>query len=277
VSPNGRGGMSDERPDPGARGAAPAGGRAESKPRKAPPVIPMNDADLSGTATQVRIPAGDALLVGELRTPPETTGIVLFAHGSGSGRRSPRNQAVARELEAAGLSTLLFDLLTEEEEREEEYTRHLRFDIGLLSRRLHDAVRWVDDEPTTRGLGIGLFGASTGAAAALSAAARSRGRVGAVVSRGGRPDLAGDALESVICPVLLIVGGRDEAVLSLNRQALARIAGPKRLEVVPGAGHLFEEPGSLERVSALAARWFARHLPVDVGSDVAEGAPSTGS
>jgi pimeloyl-ACP methyl ester carboxylesterase len=223
----------------------------------------MNAFDSPALATLVRIPAGDASLVGELRTPPESVGIVLFAHGSGSGRHSPRNQAVARALEAAGLSTLLFDLLTEDEEREEEHTRHLRFDIGLLSRRLGDAIRWVDDEPSVRGLAVGLFGASTGAAAALVAAARSRDRVGAVVSRGGRPDLAGDALPSVRCPTLLIVGERDEAVLALNRQALARLSGPSRLEVIPGAGHLFEERGALEKVSSLAARWFVRHLPAD--------------
>jgi putative phosphoribosyl transferase len=234
----------------------------------------MNDFDPAGLATLVRIPAGDASLVGELRMPSESAGIVLFAHGSGSGRNSPRNQAVARVLEAAGLSTLLFDLLTEEEEREEEFTRHLRFDIGLLSRRLADAVRWIDDEAATRGLGIGLFGASTGAAAALMAAARARGRVGAVVSRGGRPDLAGDALTSVACPTLLIVGGRDEQVLSLNRQALARLAGPKRLEIVPGAGHLFEEAGALECVAALAARWFAKFLPSDVAGPEASAAAS---
>jgi putative phosphoribosyl transferase len=223
----------------------------------------MNASDSAGLAGLVRIPAGDASLRGELHTPAESTGVVLFAHGSGSGRHSPRNQAVARALEAAGLSTLLFDLLTEDEEREEAETRHLRFDIPLLARRLGDAVRWVDDEPSTRGLAVGLFGASTGAAAALVAAARSRGRVGAVVSRGGRPDLAGDALESVTCPTLLIVGGRDEDVLSLNRRALARLTGPRRLEVVPGAGHLFEERGALETVSSLASRWFVRHLPAD--------------
>ena len=209
----------------------------------------------------VRVPAGDVTLTGELRMPAETPAIVLFAHGSGSGRKSPRNQAVARALEAAGL---LFDLLTEEEEREEEVTRHLRFDVGLLSRRRAAAIHWVDDDAATRGLGLGLFGASTGAAAALIAAARAHARVGAVVSRGGRPDLAGDALEAVVCPTLLIVGGGDETVLDLNRQALARLAGPKRLEVVPGAGHLFEEPGALDRVAALAARWFVRHLPLDV-------------
>ena len=223
----------------------------------------MNAHDSPGLASLVRIPAGDASLQGELRTPAESSGIVLFAHGSGSGRHSPRNQAVARALESAGLSTLLFDLLTEDEEREEEQTRHLRFDIGLLARRLGDAIRWVDDEPSTRGLAVGLFGASTGAAAALVAAARSRGRVGAVVSRGGRPDLAGDALESVLCPTLLIVGGRDEDVLALNRQALAQLPGPRRIEVVPGAGHLFEESGALEEVSSLAARWFVQHLPAD--------------
>lgn len=233
----------------------------------------MNDSDLSALVS-VRIPGDDVTLVGELRTPPEAAAIVLFAHGSGSGRKSPRNQAVARALESAGLATLLFDLLTEDEEREEEFTRHLRFDVGLLSRRLAAAIRWVDDEPATRGLGLGLFGASTGAAAALVAAARAHGRVGGVVSRGGRPDLAGDALNEVTCPTLLIVGGRDQAVLDLNRRALARLAGPRRLEVVPGAGHLFEEPGALDRVASLAARWFSRHLPVDV---VPEGARAGGA
>jgi len=184
---------------------------------------------------------------------------VLFAHGSGSSRLSPRNTSVAGELWQAGLATLLFDLLSEDEERIDAQTRELRFDIPLLTRRLIAATHWVQAQPELRRLPIGYFGASTGAAAALSAAAQIP-TVSAVVSRGGRPDLAGDALAHVRAATLLIVGGRDREVLDLNRHALARITCTARLEIVPGATHLFEEPGALERVAALAAGWFSTQL-----------------
>jgi dienelactone hydrolase len=187
--------------------------------------------------------------------------VVLFAHGSGSSRRSPRNRAVARVLRSAGLATLLLDLLTSAEEAEDEFTGRLRFDVGLLARRLVGAVDWLGRTQGTAGLPIGCFGASTGAAAALAAAAERPEAVAAVVSRGGRPDLAGAALARVRAPTLLIVGGADQAVLALNRKALAQLAcAEKQLIVVPGAGHLFEEPGALEEVARLAADWFSRRL-----------------
>jgi putative phosphoribosyl transferase len=210
---------------------------------------------------EVRVKAGDLQLDGTLDVPPAATGIVVFAHGSGSSRHSPRNRFVAERLRAVGLATLLMDLLTADEERIDRQTRELRFDIGLLAGRLGEAVRWLAGQPAAGGLPVGIFGASTGGAAALVAAAREPGRVGAVVSRGGRPDLAGDALTVARCPTLLIVGGLDDVVLDLNREALARLASPvKELVVVPGAGHLFEEPGTLEEVARLAADWFVRHL-----------------
>jgi putative phosphoribosyl transferase len=203
----------------------------------------------------------DLALEGSLALPEGAAGLVLFAHGSGSSRFSPRNRYVAGVLRRAGLGTLLIDLLTaSEEEEEERYTRHLRFDIGLLARRLVGVTHWLRSEPATRLLGIGYFGSSTGAAAALAAAATEPDRIGAVVSRGGRPDLAAEALPRVRAPTLLIVGGEDLDVLELNREALDLLQTEKRLEVVPGATHLFEEPGALERAAELASRWFASHL-----------------
>jgi pimeloyl-ACP methyl ester carboxylesterase len=210
---------------------------------------------------QVRVQAGPATLEGNLGIPEGARGVVLFAHGSGSGRHSPRNRFVAGQLREAGLATLLIDLLTEDEEAVDQYTARLRFDIGLLAERLVGATEWLAQDPRTAGLSVGHFGASTGAAAALVAAARLPDVVSAVVSRGGRPDLAGDWLQSVRAPTLLIVGGDDEPVIGLNEEALARLAAPvKKLVIVPGATHLFEEPGKLEEVSRLAAEWFTRHL-----------------
>jgi putative phosphoribosyl transferase len=203
---------------------------------------------------------GDVVLQGSLVVPEGAGGVVLFAHGSGSSRFSPRNRYVAGVLQQAGLATLLVDLLTAEEEDEERYTRHLRIDIGLLAARLVGVTRWLLDEPKTQRLSVGYFGSSTGAAAALVAAAVEPDAVGAVVSRGGRPDLAGDALPRVQAPTLLIVGGADTEVLELNREAFDLLQSEKRLVVVPGATHLFEEPGTLEHVAELASRWFVNHL-----------------
>lgn len=205
----------------------------------------------------VHVPADGVTLEGALAIPPGATGLVLFAHGSGSSRFSPRNNYVAGELRAAGLGTLLIDLLTRIEDQ--DYER--RFDIALLTRRVVAVARWLGRQPDTAHLRLGLFGASTGAAAALQAAADLPDRVHAVVSRGGRPDLAGArALRQVRCPVLLIVGGHDELVIELNRQADALLDCPKQLIIVPGATHLFEEPGTLEQVARLAADWFRVHL-----------------
>jgi putative phosphoribosyl transferase len=212
------------------------------------------------TATQVRVPVGDAALDGDLVVPDGAAGIVLFAHGSGSSRHSRRNRMVAEKLNGQGFGTLLVDLLTAEEEEVDRVTAEPRFDIDLLAGRLIGATDWLREQPTTSSLGIGLFGASTGAAGALVAAAERPGEVGAVVSRGGRPDLAGDALPRVRAPTLLIVGGRDPVVLELNRQAQERLHTENQLVVVPGATHLFEEPGALEVVSSLAAEWFSRYL-----------------
>ncbi|WP_024873674.1 dienelactone hydrolase family protein [Saccharomonospora piscinae] len=206
------------------------------------------------------VATGTTALSGELTVPADARGVVAFAHGSGSSRRSPRNVAVARSLQDQRLATLLFDLLTAEEGSRDAATGELRFDIGLLAGRLVTAVDQLHGAATTRTLPLGLFGASTGAAAALVAAARRPELVKAVVSRGGRPDLAGAALTDVECPTLLIVGGQDSQVLRLNEQAARRLAGPCELEVVPGATHLFEEPGALEQVSDLAAAWFTHHL-----------------
>jgi pimeloyl-ACP methyl ester carboxylesterase len=208
----------------------------------------------------VLIPSGTVQLEGELNVPSGGSGIVLFAHGSGSSRHSPRNQFVARTLRESGIGTLLFDLLTQDEEEEERYTRHLRFDIGLLSRRLLDATAWLKTVADIRGLPIGYFGSSTGAAAALVAAGQLGDEVAVVVSRGGRPDLAGGALPKVRAATLLIVGGRDEEVLELNMEAHARLHCEKQVEVVDKATHLFEEPGALERVARLAAEWFKTHF-----------------
>ena len=207
----------------------------------------------------ISIEANAVVLPGFIDIPEGACGIVLFAHGSGSSRLSPRNTYVARALRGAQLGTLLFDLLTAEEERIDEVTRDLRFDILLLTRRLVAATHWVQAQPELSHLAIGYFGASTGAAAALCAAACTP-TVRAVVSRGGRPDLAGSALGEVRAPTLLVVGGHDQEVLSLNRKALAQLACEARLEIVPGATHLFEEPGALEQVASLAATWFAQHL-----------------
>jgi putative phosphoribosyl transferase len=206
--------------------------------------------------------AGGVTLEGDLAVPPGAAGVVLFAHGSGSSRFSSRNRYVARELNAAGLGTLLIDLLTRDEEEAERHTRHLRFDIGLLADRLGAAIRWLRSEAETRGLAIGVFGASTGGGAALVAAAREPGEVAAVVSRGGRPDLAGDALPRVRAPTLLIVGGNDVPVIGMNRDAMARMSpdAEVRMEIVPGASHLFEEPGTLEEVARLTSAWFVRYL-----------------
>jgi putative phosphoribosyl transferase len=208
----------------------------------------------------VHVPIGALELEGDLALPRGATGLVLFAHGSGSSRHSPRNRYVARQLNDAKLGTLLIDLLTPEEEMLEARTRHLRFDIDLLARRLIGAIAWLKQEPSTRAFSIGCFGASTGAAAALVAAAERPGDVGAVVSRGGRPDLAEQALERVQAPTLLIVGGDDPAVIELNRAAMRRMRAVVTLEVVPGVTHLFEEPGTLEQVANLAVEWCRRHL-----------------
>jgi dienelactone hydrolase len=187
----------------------------------------------------------------------------VFAHGSGSSRHSPRNRFVARVLQESGIATLLMDLLTAEEEAIDMTTRHLRFDIPLLAERLTGAIDWLKQQPATRGLPIGLFGASTGAAAALLAAVARPDDVVAIVSRGGRPDLARQALERVRAPTLLIVGGRDEPVIALNEEAMTMLRAPKRLAIIPGATHLFEEPGALEQVAQLAAEWFSRYLRRD--------------
>jgi dienelactone hydrolase len=212
-------------------------------------------------AREVEIPAGAAMLAGSLVLPEGARAVVLFAHGSGSSRHSPRNRFVAAALQNAGMGTLLFDLLTRAEEQRDVHTREHRFDIALLTERLAHGTAWIDAQAATRGAAIGYFGASTGSAAALYAAARLRERIGAVVSRGGRPDLADAAtLARVTAPTLLLVGGNDDAVIELNRSAYARLHCVKELVVVPGASHLFEEPGTLEAVAQNAASWFVRHL-----------------
>lgn len=209
----------------------------------------------------VDIALDDALLHGDITVPAGASGIVVFAHGSGSSRQSPRNRLVARRINAAGLATLLMDLLTEEEERIDNATAELRFDIGLLARRVARVVEWCGRQPGLSELPVGLFGSSTGAAAALVAAADlPAGAVEAVVSRGGRPDLAGRSLPRVGCPTLLIVGGHDEAVISMNEEAKDRMSCAVELVVIPGATHLFEEPGALHQVADLAADWFGKHL-----------------
>jgi dienelactone hydrolase len=214
---------------------------------------------MSALNRTVQIPAAGVELEGELTAPEAAAGFVIFAHGSGSSRHSPRNQFVARSLRDAGLGTLLFDLLTREEEIAEQHTRHLRFNIGLLAERLARASGWLAHELADSAR-IGFFGASTGAAAALVAAAELGNSIGAVVSRGGRPDLAGEALSRVIAPTLLIVGGLDTQVIDLNRQAYDPLQCEKELLIVPGASHLFEEPGTLEEVARLAANWFQKHF-----------------
>ena len=211
----------------------------------------------------VDIPTDGVELPGDLETTEGARGVVVFAHGSGSSRFSPRNQAVAGGLRQAGFATLLFDLLTAEEGEVDARTRHLRFDVELLARRLAGVTDWLADHEPTRELVPACFGASTGAAAALMAAAARPERVGAVIARGGRPDLAGSALPHVRCPTLLIVGGEDHGVLRLNREAAERMSAPVTIEVVPGAGHLFEEPGALDRVTELATDFLVQHLPPD--------------
>jgi dienelactone hydrolase len=223
----------------------------------------MTTPDTPQTQQTVQVSAGGVLLEGTLTVPPKARGVVLFAHGSGSSRHSPRNRFVAGELQRSSLATLLIDLLTAEEEAVDLRTRHLRFDIGLLAERLVGATDWLGQHPQMRAVQVGYFGSSTGGGAALVAAAQRPDAVGAVVSRGGRPDLAGDALARVSAPTLLIVGGDDVPVIGMNQEALARMTAcsEKRLEIVPGATHLFEEPGKLEEVARLAREWFAKYLP----------------
>lgn len=208
----------------------------------------------------VLVPSGSINLAGDLRVPESARAVVLFAHGSGSSRHSPRNRFVAEVLNEAGFATLLLDLLTEDEETADARGGHLRFNITLLAERLIDATEWVAQDRQTRTLNIGYFGASTGAGAALVAAAERPEAVAAVVSRGGRPDLAGDALSRVKAPTLAIVGGNDYSVIDMNQAALARLQVEKHLQIVQGATHLFEEPGALEEVSRLARDWFERYL-----------------
>jgi putative phosphoribosyl transferase len=212
---------------------------------------------------EVLIPAGDAALAGSVTVPAGANALVLFAHGSGSSRRSPRNVWVASRLQQAGIATLLFDLLTATEEARDSHTREHRFDIALLAQRLADATRWVDAESDFRDFALGYFGASTGSAAALAAATALGDCISAVLSRGGRPDLASDrVLSAVSAPTLLIVGGNDETVIELNERAQALMRCERRLAIVPGASHLFEEPGALEQVAGLAAQWFVEYLVV---------------
>ena len=213
-----------------------------------------------GWQRPVQIPADGGVLDADLVMPDGATGLVVFAHGSGSSRHSTRNKAVARVLQESSFATLLMDLLTPAEERVDIHTSHLRFDIPLLARRLVVATDWAGADPALAHLPVGYFGASTGGGAALVAAAERPGRVRAVVSRGGRPDLAGAALPRVEAPTLLIVGGRDEVVIELNEQAKVRMPGLVTLTIVPGATHLFEEPGTLAQVGHLAAHWFQTHL-----------------
>jgi dienelactone hydrolase len=212
------------------------------------------------THEAVRIPAGAATIEGDLDMPKGASGCVVFAHGSGSSRFSGRNRAVAASLQRAGFATLLLDLLTPSEEDVDETTRHYRFDVDLLGARVVDAADWVMRRPDVGGLPLAFFGASTGAAAALIAAAQRPDAVRTVISRGGRPDLAGAALPRVACPTLLIVGGRDDVVLDLNRAAAAAMRAPIVLEIVARATHLFEEPGALEEVSRLSVAWCRRYL-----------------
>ena len=215
---------------------------------------------LSARETTVTVPTGTVTLEGSLAVPDGARGIILFAHGSGSSRHSPRNRYVAEELRLGGFGTLLLDLLTPEEEAVDERTSELRFDIELLADRLGAAMDWLRTDEALRGLPIGLFGASTGAGAALVAAAREPQRVAGVVSRGGRPDLAGSALPNVRAPTLLIVGSRDEGVIELNERAKTEMTAPVELVIVRRATHLFEEPGTLEEVARLTRDWFVRHL-----------------
>jgi len=221
----------------------------------------MNSSSHGSSEREVRIPSGDARLYGDLCLPPKFAGVVLFAHGSGSGRHSARNRQVAQRLQQDGIATLLFDLLTAQEEQVDVHTREHRFDIPLLTRRMQDATAWAWTQPELQNAPVGYFGASTGSAAALIAAARLGERIAAVVSRGGRPDLAGPAaLAAVKAPTLLIVGGADHGVIELNEEAHQRLQCEKQLAIVPGATHLFEERGALEQVAQMAAAWFSAHM-----------------
>jgi dienelactone hydrolase len=222
--------------------------------------------DIHSPERIISVTAGRIELEGSLVIPPRARGVVLFAHGSGSSRHSNRNRLVAQVLQEAAFATLLMDLLTSDEERVDAVTRHLRFDIPLLAERLSGAIDWLTRREETRLLPLGLFGASTGAAAALLAAAAQPYEVQAVVSRGGRPDLAGSALPLVMAPTLLIVGGNDDAVIEFNQRAMRELRAQKELVVVPGASHLFEEPGALEQVAMLSSAWFNHFLVRDKGT-----------
>lgn len=225
----------------------------------------MTDQTEKGIEKTVSIGIDSIALEGNLSLPAQAVGLVLFAHGSGSSRFSPRNRFVAQTLQEGGLATLLFDLLTAEEEAIDRRTRHLRFDIELLAERLVGATDWAQHQPEANDLSLGYFGSSTGAAAALIAATQRPDAIQAVVSRGGRPDLALPVLPQVKAPTLLIVGGNDGPVIGMNQAALARLHVDAKLEIVPGAGHLFQEPGTLEQVAHLACRWFQHHLAADAG------------
>jgi dienelactone hydrolase len=215
---------------------------------------------MRGTVPEIQIPVGRVTLEGELSIPSDAKGLVLFAHGSGSSRHSPRNQFVADVLQEAGIGTLLFDLLTKAEEEKDHRTGHLRFDIAFLAERLVHAARALEHEPEAQHLKLGFFGSSTGGGAAMVAAAELGDKIGAVVSRGGRPDLAAEALPQVTAPTLLIVGSEDHVVIQLNEQVLRALRCEKALRIVAGASHLFEEPGTLDSVAHLAAEWFVEHL-----------------
>ncbi len=228
---------------------------------------------MTQAAMEIRIPVGAAELGATLRLPRPSRGVVVFAHGSGSSRHSPRNRMVADHLNAGGYGTLLMDLLTAGEDRVDAISTEYRFDIDLLAERLTGSLDWLESQPDSTGLPVGLFGASTGAAAALVAAARRPDSVQAIVSRGGRPDLAGDALRRVRAPSLLIVGGEDPQVIALNEQALSVLGEPSQLVIVPGATHLFSEPGTLERVAEYARNWFDVYL--DSSGPVLDGYPDT--
>jgi putative phosphoribosyl transferase len=221
----------------------------------------MMKSTMRNTEIAAEIPLSGVTLKGDLCLPADACGIVVFAHGSGSSRKSSRNRYVAQALQEARLATLLFDLLTEQEERDEQFTRHLRFDMELLATRLAQIPEWLDKQENLRRLKMGFFGASTGAGAAIMAASRLENRIAAIVSRGGRPDLAGNALAQITAPTLLLVGRNDTEVIELNRQALLRMRpGIGSISIIPGASHLFEESGTLERVAALAREWFETHL-----------------